>query len=58
MINDNIEYEINTNHYPVRYKRESFVSVDNDSYLYTTKGGSHLKKLSGKWDPDVQLKNS
>ena len=32
MISDNIEYEINTQHHPVRYKRESFFSADNDSY--------------------------
>jgi hypothetical protein len=28
------------------YKRGSFLSADNDSYSYTTKGGSHLKKVS------------
>ena len=38
--------KLTRNHYPVRYKRESFLSADNDSYLYTTKGDSHLKKVS------------
>jgi hypothetical protein len=38
--------KLTLNHYPVRYKREFFFSADNDSYLYTTKGGSHLKKVS------------
>ena len=37
--------KITCNHYPVRYKRESFFSADNDSYV-VTKGGSHLKKVS------------
>ena len=34
------------NLYPVRYKRECFSPADKDSYLYTTKGDSHLKKVS------------
>jgi hypothetical protein len=38
--------KLTRNHYPVRYNREIFYSADNDSYLYTTKGGSHLKKVS------------
>ena len=38
--------KLTRNHYPVRYKRESFLSADNDIYLYTTKGGRHLTKVS------------
>ena len=37
---------ITRNHYPVRYTRGHFLSAYNDSYLHTTKGGSHLKKVS------------
>ena len=41
-------------HYPVRYKRERVFSVDNDSYLYKTKGGSH-PKLEVQWAEPVSL---
>jgi hypothetical protein len=34
--------KLTRNHYPVRYKRASFFSADNDSYM----DGSHLKKVS------------
>ena len=46
--------KLTQNHYPVRYKRESFFSVDNDSYLYKTKGGSH-PKLEVQWAEPVSL---
>ena len=42
------------NHYPVRYKRESLFSVDNDRFLYKTKGGSH-PKLEVQWAEPVSL---
>jgi hypothetical protein len=37
--------KLTRNHYPVRYKRESFFPADNNSYVVTN-GGSHLKKVS------------
>jgi hypothetical protein len=33
MVSDNIEYEINTQSPPIRFKSENFFSADNDSYL-------------------------
>lgn len=53
MISDNTEYEINTQIYPVRYKRESVFSADNDSYLQQ-RAAAILSKCS-KMRPYVLL---